>query len=79
MSLLTLQAHYDGKQVVLDEPCNLPANTPLIVAPVHPAGEGDSEAAWLKAAASSDAFAFLRHPAEDVYTITDGEPFEDAV
>jgi hypothetical protein len=26
-----LKAHYDGKRVVLDEPCELPANTPLLV------------------------------------------------
>jgi hypothetical protein len=39
----------------------------------------DSEEAWLRAAASSDAFAFLADPAEDIYTTADGEPFRDAV
>jgi len=26
-----LKAHYDGRQIVLDEPFELPANTPLLV------------------------------------------------
>ena len=38
----------------------------------------ESEDAWLRAAASSDAFAFLADPAEDIYTAADGEPFRDA-
>jgi hypothetical protein len=41
--------------------------------------DADSEDAWLRAAASSDAFAFLADPAEDIYTMADGEPFRDAV
>ena len=44
------------------------------------ASDGDSEEdAPLSAAASSEAFAFLSDPAEDIYTATDGEPFRDAV
>lgn len=39
----------------------------------------DTEEAWLRAAASSDAFAFLADPAEDIYTLDDGEPFREAV
>ena len=35
-----------------------------------------SELAWVKAAAASDAFAFLSDPAEDIYSATDGEPFQ---
>ena len=37
------------------------------------------EETWLRAASSSDAFAFLADPAEDIYTAADGEPFRDAV
>ena len=41
--------------------------------------DADSEEAWLRAASSSDAFAFLADPGEDIYTAVDGEPFRDAV
>jgi hypothetical protein len=32
---------------------------------------------WLQAASRNPAFAFLADPEEDVYSITDGRPFED--
>ena len=79
MALPSLQAHFDGRQIVLDEPCHLPANTPVMVTPIPAPAEGDSETAWLKAASSSEAFEFLKNPAEDVYTLADGEPFQNAV
>ncbi len=41
--------------------------------------ESDSEEVWLRAAAASNAFAFLADPIEDIYTVKDGEPFRDAV
>lgn len=43
------------------------------------AAEPESEENWLRATAASDAFAFLADPAEDIYTLKDGEPFRDAV
>lgn len=77
MPTIALQAHYDGKHVVLDEPYDLPTNASLMVTllPTVPEAEAD----WLRAAASSDAFAFLADPAEDIYTAHDGEPFRDEV
>ena len=33
------------------------------------------EVAWLKAASTSPAFAFLNDPEEDIYSAEDGEPF----
>ena len=41
--------------------------------------DSDSHENWLKAAATSDAFAFLADPAEDIYTLADGEPITDAL
>jgi hypothetical protein len=76
---VTLQAHYDGHRIVLDEPYDLPANTPLMVTVLPSSSDTDSEEAWLRAASANDAFAFLADPAEDVYTTADGEPFRDAV
>ena len=79
MPVVSLQAHYDGEHIVLDEPYNLPANASLMVTLLPSASEADSEDFWLRAAASGDAFAFLADPAEDIYTAADGEPFRDAV
>ncbi len=36
---------------------------------------GENE--WLKAAASNPVFDFLKDPAEDIYTLDDGQPFND--
>lgn len=79
MPTVALQAHYDGLHIVLDEPYDLPANASLIVTILPSASDADSEDAWLRAAASSSAFAFLADPAEDIYTAADGKPFRDAV
>ena len=79
MPAVTLQAHYDGRQIVLDEPYDLPVNAHLMVTLLPASTDSDSEQNWLRAASSSDAFAFLSDPAEDVYTLADGEPFRDAV
>jgi hypothetical protein len=35
------------------------------------------ETEWLYAAATNPAFDFLKDSAEDIYTIQDGEPFDD--
>jgi len=35
------------------------------------------EYAWLRAAVRSSAFEALRDPAEDIYTLADGQPFRD--
>jgi hypothetical protein len=79
MPTVALQAHYDGERIVLDEPFNLPPHAALMVTVLPPAAEPESEEAWLRATAASDAFAFLADPAEDIYTVKDGEPFRDAV
>ena len=79
MPTVALQAHYNGEHIVLDEPYDLPANASLIVTLLPSSSAAESEDAWLRAAASSDAFAFLADPVEDIYTTTDGEPFRDAV
>ena len=81
MPTVALRAHCDGERVVRDEPFDLPPNAPLMVTllPQPGAAESESEEAWLRAAASSDAFAVLADPAEDIYTLEDGEPFRKAV
>ena len=73
MPMITLPAHVDGRKIVLDEPYPLPLNSNLLVTllPI-------SEHSTLRATLSSDAFAFLNDSAEDIYKVTDGEPFHDA-
>jgi hypothetical protein len=79
--MVTLSAHFDGERIVLDEPFDLPAQAPLMVTLLTPAGQNDvgSEEAWLRAVASSEAFAFLADPAEDIYTLEDGESLDHAL
>lgn len=80
MPSVALKAHYDGQQIVLDEPFELPANSPLIVMlrDEHDDSES-SESEWLRAAATNEAFAFLADPVEDIYTLEDGLPLSDEV
>jgi hypothetical protein len=48
MSGVTFKAHFDGKHICPDEPCELPTNTQLVVAVFADAGEtlDDWRAAW---------------------------------
>ncbi len=48
----------------------------IVLYPIH--DEWD-EAEWLQAAARNPAFDVLKDPREDVYTLADGEPFDDQV
>ncbi len=38
-----------------------------------------NEAEWLQAVAKNPAFDFLNDPAEDIYSLSDGEPFHDQI
>jgi hypothetical protein len=78
MPTVALRAHYDGEHIILDEPYEIPANSSLMVTVLPIPADGDPEKDWLQAAMSSDAFAFLADPGEDIYAITDGKPFCDA-
>jgi len=78
MPTVAIRAHYDGERIILDEPYEIPANSNLVVTVLPVAPDGDSEKEWLRAAMTSDAFAFLADPAEDIYAITDGKPIGNA-
>lgn len=39
--------------------------------------DAEKESIWLKAIEGNQAFDFLNDPAEDIYTIKDGEPIND--
>jgi len=37
----------------------------------------DEEKIWIKSIQSNPAFDFLKEPSENIYSLTDGEPFND--
>lgn len=79
MPTVALKAHYDGRQIVLDEPFEIPPHSSLLITLLPANDESESEEKWLSAISRNDAFAFLTNPAEDIYTLQDGEPFRDGV
>ena len=72
MPAVTLKAHYDGKHIVLDEPANLPIDTPLAVT-VLPADTAsalaEERADWAALSARGLARAYSDHEPE--YTLAD--------
>jgi hypothetical protein len=64
-------------QLLLDKPLPLATQSRVRVIVLIPESEDISEGAWLKAAAISPAFDFLKDASEDIYTATDGIPFQD--
>ena len=54
---ITLNAHFDGQSIVLDEPFELPSNARLLVTVVSPSMDGD-RAQWSDLAGSSLALAY---------------------
>ena len=68
MSSVALAAHFDGKQIVLDEPYELQPNTPLTVV-VRSAQDDEDRADWL--ALSAQGLAGAYGPDEPEYTFAD--------
>jgi hypothetical protein len=67
----------EGGRVRLDEP--VPAAVGDRVRLIVLVGENEpNELEWLRAAAQGGAFDFLRASEEDLYTLRDGKPFDDA-
>jgi hypothetical protein len=63
--------------LVLDETLPVVGPTRVRVIILLPEDSDISETEWLQAAATNPAFDFLKDPEEDVYTLSDGEPFHD--
>jgi hypothetical protein len=70
------QIDKDG-ELHLDE--SLPVHGPSRVRVIVLIENSDAvdEQDWLRAASRSPAFEFLKDPEEDIYTISDGKPFND--
>lgn len=45
MEFITLAGHFDGERIQLDEPCDLPPNTPLIITALPP-GVPQQNVSW---------------------------------
>ena len=78
MTAVELTGTIDEQQhLLLDTPLPFigPARVKVIV--LYPLDEEPDEAEWLYAAARNPAFAFLHEPQEDIYTLDDGQPFND--
>jgi hypothetical protein len=58
MSAITLKAHYDGKQICLDEPFELQPNSKLIVTVVSGDSLEEERQAWLAASQAGLARAY---------------------
>ena len=58
MSAITLKAHYDGKQICLDEPFELQPNSKLIVTVVSGDSLEDERQVWLAASQAGLARAY---------------------
>ena len=69
----------EERRLQLDTP--LPVAGPSRVRVIILIGEEGSvdETEWLQAAASNPAFEFLNDAAEDIYSPSDGKPFDDEV
>ena len=67
----------EHRQLQLDNP--LPVSGPMRVRIIvlYPIQDQEDETEWLQAAARNPAFEFLKDPEEDIYSLTDGEPFRD--
>lgn len=63
-------------QLQLDAPLPIAADQRVRVMVLLPEQADPSEQDWLRAAARNPAFADLADPEEDVYSPTDGEPFD---
>jgi hypothetical protein len=57
MPAVTLKAHFDGQQIVLDEPFDLPPDSPLMVT-VMPKEDSSEDAQWQSIVAGALARAY---------------------
>jgi len=73
MDAISLKAHFDGQHILLDEPFDLPTNTPLIVTVLTPELESE-RADWGRAAAAGLARAY--GDSEPEYELSEIKPDE---
>ena len=68
-----LQAHYDGKQVCFDEPCDIKPKTPLVVVILE--NDNDTEQQWYRLTRQSLSRAYEKdEPNYDTVTLKEPNP-----
>jgi hypothetical protein len=67
----------EQRQLTLDEPLPVTGPRRVRVIVLYTDDEEWDETNWLRFAATSLAYGFLKDEGEDIYTLTDGEPFRD--
>ena len=67
----------ENRQLRLDDPLPIPGPKRVRVIVLYAPVDEFDEKEWLYAAAHNPAFDFLKDPAEDIYSPTDGKPFND--
>ena len=65
------------RRLVLDEPLHVIGPSRVRVIILLPEEADIDELEWLRTAAANPAFAFLKEPEENIYTLADGRPFYD--
>lgn len=69
MPTIALKAHFDGRHILLDEACNLPVDTPLLVTVLPKESEEGDMAHWLSISSKNLARAYSDDEPE--YTMAD--------
>jgi hypothetical protein len=64
-------------QLVLDSAVPIAGPKRVRVIVLYPLDDEIDEDEWLYAATHNPAFDFLKDPAEDIYSLQDGKPFND--
>ena len=76
MHAIETTGRIDDRQTLrLDEDLPDGSSGPVRVIILFPESDEPTEEEWLKLLASSPAYDDLKDPAQDIYTLEDGEPF----
>jgi len=67
----------EKNELILDEPLPLLGPTRVRVLILVPNHEDLKEDEWLSTVTKNPVFNFLKEPAEDIYKVSDGSPFQD--
>ncbi len=68
----------DDRHISFDELLPVENGDKVRVIVILPEDDDIPESEWLRAASVNPVFDFLKDPAEDIYTINDGEPYHSS-
>jgi hypothetical protein len=78
MKAIEMTGTVDEKhQLQLDGLLPIPGPMRVRVIVLYPINDEWNETEWLQAVARNPAFDYLKEAEEDIYSLTDGEPFHD--